>query len=139
LIFIEFNELTKINETLGPKISNEVLKNVAEQLEKCKRESDTLARFGLDKFAFLLENLPSEHEAESIVERISATLSNSFYVAEHEFLLNAQIGHCICQRTCGAFEIPEKVELLRCYGCAMSKSTTNKTEAVNAYENILAK
>lgn len=139
LIFIELSMIAKIDETLGHTISNEVLRSIAEQLKKCKRESDTLARFGFDKFALLLENSPSERETEIIVERISATLSNPFHVAKHEFLLNARIGHCMCQQTCGASEIPEKIELVRCYSYAMSKSTTNKTEAVNAYENILAK
>ena len=139
LVFIEFSTIAKIDETLGHTISGEVLKSLAEQLKKCKRESDTLARFGFDKFAILLENLPSERETEIIVERINATLSNSFHVAEHEFWLNARIGYCICQQTCGAFEVPEKVELVRCYSCVMSKSTTNKKETVIAYENIVAK
>lgn len=121
LVFIELNKIAKIDETLGHIISNEVLKRVAEQLKKCKRESDTLARFGLDKFALLLENLPGERETEIIVERISATLSNPFHVAEHEFLLNARIGHCLCQGTCGAFERSERVELTRYSSCVMSE------------------
>jgi diguanylate cyclase (GGDEF)-like protein len=125
MVFIELSTIAKIAETLGHTISNEVLRSVAEQLKKCKRESDTLARFGLDKFALLLENLPGERETEIIVKRIRATLSNPFHVAEHEFLLNARIGHCMCQQACVAFEIPEKVELSRCYSCVMSKSTTN--------------
>jgi len=110
LVFIELSTIAKIDETLGHMISNEVLRCMTDQLKKCKRESDTLARFGFDKFAVLLENLPSERETEIIVERISATLSNPFHVAEHEFLLNTRIGHCMCQQTCDAFEIPEKVD-----------------------------
>jgi diguanylate cyclase (GGDEF)-like protein len=139
LVFIEFSVIMKIDETLGHTISGEVLKSLAEQLKKCKRESDTLARFGFDKFALLLENLPSEQETEIVIERISTTLKKPFHVAQHEFFLNAQIGHCICQQSCDALEVPEKVELIRCYGCAMSKNTTNETEALNTYENILAK
>jgi diguanylate cyclase (GGDEF)-like protein len=139
LVFIEISEISEIDQTIGHAVSKEVLKNLAEQLKKCKRESDTLARFGFDKFAVLLENLPSERETEIIIERISATLSNPFHAAEHEFLLHARIGHCMCQQTCDAFEIPEKVEVVRCYGCAMSKSVSSKTETVDPYENILAK
>ncbi len=139
LVFLEFSAIAKIDETLGQTISAELLKSLAEQLKKCKRESDTLARFAFNKFAVLLENLPSERETQIIVERINTMLSNPFRIAGHEFFLNAQIGHCVGQQTCDAFEIPEKGELVRCYGCAMSKSMTNKTEAVNAYENILAK
>jgi diguanylate cyclase (GGDEF)-like protein len=139
LHFLEFSAIAKIDETLGQTMSAELLKSLAEQLKKCKRESDTLARFAFNKFAVLLENLPSERETQIIVERINTMLSNPFRIAGHEFFLNAQIGHCVGQQTCDAFEIPEKGELVRCYGCAMSKSMTNKTEAVNAYENILAK
>jgi diguanylate cyclase (GGDEF)-like protein len=139
LVFLEFSAIAKIDATLGHTISAELLKSLAEQLKKCKRESDTLARVGFDKFAVLLENLPSEREMGIIIERINTLLSKPFHIARHEFFLNAQIGHCKGQQTCNAFGIPEKVELVRCYGCAMSKGTTNKTEAVNVYENILAK
>jgi diguanylate cyclase (GGDEF)-like protein len=139
LIFIEFSAIAGIDEKLGHTVSGEVLKSLAEQLKKCKRESDTLARFGFDKFTLLLENLPSERETAIVIERIRATLSNPFHVAQHEFLLDAQIGHCICQPTCDGFETPEKVDLIHCYGCAMSKSTTKETEALNTYEHILAK
>jgi len=139
LVFVEFSEITRIDEKFGHTISGEVLKSLAKQLKNCKRESDTLARFGFDKFAFLLENLPSERETEIVIERIRAMLLNPLRVAQHEFLLDARIGHCICQQACDAFEIPEKVELIRCYGCAMSKSTINKTDTVSAYGNILAK
>jgi diguanylate cyclase (GGDEF)-like protein len=125
LVFLEFSALAKIDETLGHTISAELLKSLAEQLKKCKRDSDTLARFGFDKFAVLLENLPSEREMGIIIERINTLLSNPFQIAGHEFFLKAQIGHCMGQQTCNAFEIPEKVELVRCYGCAMSKGTTN--------------
>ncbi len=138
LVFIELSTMVKIDESFGHTLTDEVLRNVTEQLKKCKRESDTLARFGFDKFAVLLENLPSEREIEIIVERIRTALSNPFHVDQHEFLFNARIGHCMCQQTCAAFEIPEKVEIVRCYGCVMAKSTINEKEAENTYENILA-
>jgi diguanylate cyclase (GGDEF)-like protein len=139
LVFVELGAITKIDETLGHTISSTVLKDVAERLKKCKRESDTLARFGFDKFALLLENLPSERETELVIQRIHATLANPFHVAQHVFLLDGRIGHCICKESCNAFAIPERVELIRCYGCAMSKSMTNETGTVSAYEHILAK
>lgn len=122
LIFIEFNAIKKVDETLGYTISSEVLKYLTEHVKKCKRESDTLARFGFDTFALLLENLPSEREIETVIERIRTTLSNPFHIAQHEFLLAARIGHCMCQPVYEAFEIPERVDLVRCYSYAMSKT-----------------
>ena len=132
LVFIEISTMAKIDETLGHTITHEVLRVVADQLKKCKRESDTLARFGFDKFAVLLENLPSEHEIEIIMERICAALSNPFRVAEHEILLQARIGHSMCQEACAASETPDKIEVVRCYGCAMSTRLSNNAETVNA-------
>jgi diguanylate cyclase (GGDEF)-like protein len=139
LIFIEFNAMKKVDETLGHTISSEVLKNLSEGVKKCKRDSDTLAWFGFDTFALLLENLPSEREIEIVIERIRSTLSNPFHIAHHEFLLDPRIGHCLCQPAYDAFENPEKLDLIQCYGFAMAKSKTNETEALKAYDNILAK
>jgi hypothetical protein len=56
-----------------------------------------------------------------------------------EFVLNARIGHCLCKKTCGAFSTPDNVEVMRCFGCAMSKTIENGKETSDSYENILAK
>ena len=137
LVFIESNEIIKINEIFGQKISNKLLKNLADRLDGCKRESDTLARFGFDKFAFLLENVPSEREVEIITQRIRDTLAKPIQVDGHEFLLDARIGCCVCQGTCGVADKPGSIEVARCYGCVMSKLVINKGETVNSYEDIL--
>lgn len=132
LVFIESNEIIKINDIFGQKISNKLLKNLADRLDSCKRESDTLARFGFDKFAFLLENVPSEREIEIITQRISGILTEPIQVDGHEFLLNARIGCCLCQGTCGATDRLENIELARCYGCVMSKIVVDKKEVLNS-------
>ena len=138
-IFVELNEVIGINETFGNKISADVLRLLARRLESCKRESDTLARFGFDKFAFTLENVPTEHEVELIVQRVRASLSEPVKVGGQEYILNARIGHCLCQKTCGAFSTPNNIEVMRCYGCAMSKTIESRKETSHSYENILAK
>ena len=130
LIFIEFDEIVKINDTLGDKISGKVLKDLVERLSNCKRESDTLARFGFDKFALLLENVPGEMEMEVITQRVIATMLEPFDVNGNRLLMHPKIGVCMCQTTCGAFDIPGKVEIARCYGCAMSNGILKRDEAL---------
>ncbi|HET8689519.1 MAG TPA: diguanylate cyclase, partial [Methanosarcina sp.] len=127
LVFIELKAIADINETLGNKATDEILRSTAKRLEGCKRESDTLARFGFDKFAFLLKDMPSEREVEIITQRISAVLSESVSVGGKNISLDARIGHCLCQRTCDAFT-EEKADLIRCYGQAMSNITKKKQE-----------
>jgi diguanylate cyclase (GGDEF)-like protein len=51
------------------KARDELLKLWAARLLKCKRESDTLARFRTHEFAFLLENVPNSITAEMILKR----------------------------------------------------------------------
>ncbi len=132
IVFVELNEIMKINEIFGQKISNKLLKNLADRLDGCKRESDTLARFGFDKFVFLLENVPSEREIEIITQRIRGTLAKPLQVDGQEFLLDARIDCCLCQGTCSAAGRPESIEITQCYDCVMSKLVENKNEVVNS-------
>jgi diguanylate cyclase (GGDEF)-like protein len=132
LIFIELKAMVAIDQKFGHAISQGVLRSVAEQLKTCKRESDTLARLGFDKFAVLLENLPGDRELEIVIQRINAALSNPFRVAEHEFVLDAQISHLEQREICPADEMPEDIDVIRCYGNAVSKSMANQTGAVGA-------
>ena len=136
LIFIEFEDLAKISDSLGDKISNEVLKDLARRLINCKRESDTLARFGFDKFALLLENVPGDTELDIVTQRIITTLSEPLGINGQKYLLAPTVGACICQRTCGAFDAPGKVEIPRCYGCAMSKGIAKRREMLAGVETL---
>ena len=122
LVFVESNEIIKINEIFGEKISNKLLKNLADRLNSCKRESDTLARFGFDKFAFLLENVPSERELKIIIQRIKDTLAKPIHAHSHEFLLDTQIGYYFCQYIGSS----ERVKITEIYGNAMFKIVEDK-------------
>ena len=128
LVFVEFEEIVKINETFGEKISGKALNDVVSRLSSCKRESDTLARFGFDKFALLLENVPGEQEMEIITQRVISAMLEPLDISGNKLLLMPKIGVCMCQQTCGAFDIPNTVEIARCYGCAMSKGINRKSE-----------
>jgi|RhiMetdeSRZDD1v2_1073273.scaffolds.fasta_scaffold102386_2 diguanylate cyclase (GGDEF)-like protein len=136
LIFIEFEGIGKIADTLGNKISGDVLKDLGKRLVNSKRESDTLARFGFDKFALLLENVPGEPEMEIITQRIVTALSEPLDINGQKYLLVPTIGSCICQQTCGAFEVPGKVEIVRCYGCAMSKGMAKRKAFLSDMETL---
>ena len=136
LIFIEFEGMSKISDALGDKVGNEVLKDLTNRLVNSKRESDTLARFGFDKFSLLLENVPGEPEMEIITQRIITALSEPFDINGQKFLLAPTIGACICQQTCGAFDVPGKVEIARCYGCAISKGMTKRKDILNEMEAL---
>ena len=54
LLFIDLNDFKEINDTLGHKVGDEALIEVAELLRGALRDSDIIARVGGDEFAVLL-------------------------------------------------------------------------------------
>jgi len=97
LLFIDLDNFKSLNDTLGHHIGDLLLQQVAQRLETCVREGDTVSRFGGDEFVVLLENL-SEHAAESLEqiktvgEKLLATLSKPYQLDEHEYRCTSSIG-----------------------------------------------
>ena len=95
VLIISLDGFTTINETFGLRIGNDILKDVATRLIHCKRESDTLARFGEYEFALILENIFDEMMAETIAKRMFTSILAPFDIHGQEFVINTNIGICI--------------------------------------------
>jgi diguanylate cyclase (GGDEF)-like protein len=94
VMFIDLEGLPAINNTLGRKYGDEVLIQAARRLVHCKRDSDTLARFGEHQFALILEHLSSLNENEMIARRIFNSLSKPFQINGHRFNIEPVLGVC---------------------------------------------
>ncbi len=91
LIFLGIDRFNLINETLGHRAGDEILKTIAQRLAKRLPESAILARTGGSKFA-ILQNVGSAVEADDIASGLRATIGEPVVSGGKEFFLTASIG-----------------------------------------------
>jgi diguanylate cyclase (GGDEF)-like protein/PAS domain S-box-containing protein len=91
VLFLDLDDFKSINDTLGHATGDLVLRAVAEKLSACVRPDDTVARFGGDEFALLLEGADGE-QAAAVCERILASLSDPIDVRGRLLEAQASIG-----------------------------------------------
>ncbi|MBN2870058.1 MAG: GGDEF domain-containing protein, partial [Campylobacterales bacterium] len=85
----------KINDTLGHKSGDAVLKHVAQILSPAVREIDTIARIGGDEFFILALDVADEHRASAIARKILDVLNRPLPGIPEELKLGASIGICL--------------------------------------------
>ena len=92
LLVIDLDQFKLINDTLGHEAGDDVLRQAAERLRQCVRETDTVARLGGDEFTIVLPHIKSARDSESVAQHIIATMAAPFMAAGTEQYLNASIG-----------------------------------------------
>lgn len=86
-----------VNDTYGHVVGDEVLKEVAEQLNSNLRSDDISGRWGGEEFVMLLPNTPSQ-KAFEIVERIRESIANTpFQVSSSNHIFNTTISFGISE------------------------------------------
>jgi diguanylate cyclase (GGDEF)-like protein len=90
--FIDLDRFKQINDTLGHEAGDELLKEVANRLKTCVRDSDTVARLGGDEFVVLLTELGDERYAATVAQKIINAVAKPFNLLGQEFRVTASIG-----------------------------------------------
>ena len=126
VLFMDLDRFKVINDSLGHLIGDELLIAIARRVESCVRQGDTVARFGGDEFALLLDDITDIGDATRVAERIQAELGTGFNIQGHEVYTSASIGIAI---NSPAYEGPG--DLLRDADTAMYRA---KAEGRARYE-----
>jgi len=92
VLFIDLDHFKTINDSLGHSVGDELLKQVAQKLKDCVRESDTVARLGGDEFTILLDEIREDASAGVVAEKVIAALRAPFLHAGNELFTAASIG-----------------------------------------------
>lgn len=79
VLFVDLDGFKAINDNLGHKAGDQLLKDAASALKTCVREEDTVCRYGGDEFVILLSELASETDAMDIAEKLLRSISTAKY------------------------------------------------------------
>jgi diguanylate cyclase (GGDEF)-like protein/PAS domain S-box-containing protein len=90
--FIDLDRFTRINDTLGHIVGDQVLQHVATRFQATIQESDILARIGDDTFALMLTSVHNVRDAVHSAQQLLATLDAPFHIEERNLFLTASIG-----------------------------------------------
>ncbi len=92
VLFIDLDRFKAINDTLGHRIGDEVLRGVASRLGSLLRKSDTVAREGGDEFLVLLENIASPEHAATVAAKLLHALAEPYLVEGRSLHCSGSIG-----------------------------------------------
>ena len=92
VLFLDLDEFKEVNDTLGHRAGDELLRSLAPRLSGAVRATDTVARLGGDEFAVLCEDLTSEGEADELADRLLAAISRPVEALGAEMRVTGSIG-----------------------------------------------
>ena len=120
VLFLDLDRFKLVNDSLGHTLGDQLLVEVSRRVERCMRKMDTLARFGGDEFAMLVDSIAGPQDAIHIAERVLEAISKPFDLNGHEHFVSASIGIAFSQ---SGYQAPENI--LRDADTAMYRAKAN--------------
>jgi diguanylate cyclase (GGDEF)-like protein/PAS domain S-box-containing protein len=92
VLFIDLDRFKAVNDNLGHAIGDLLLKEVANRLNSCIRQSDTLARVGGDEFTMLLPDTTDRKSIIKVANHIIKQINEPFHLEDNEIFITTSIG-----------------------------------------------
>lgn len=126
ILSLDLDGFKLINDTLGYRAGDQLLKGVAARLKQCLGKRHTLARHGGDEFTILLEGVSSSEQVARLAQEIIGTIAPAFKLADREIFITTSIGIALYPEDAGDAD-----SLIKNADAAMSRA---KQQGKNAYQ-----
>ncbi|MEO8303325.1 MAG: PAS domain-containing protein [Betaproteobacteria bacterium] len=92
VLFIDLDRFKNVNDTLGHRIGDELLKAVSRSLSHALREVDLLARLGGDEFMVVVEDFDESAKLGRIAQKLLDAVAHPFCIEDHDIYVTSSIG-----------------------------------------------
>jgi diguanylate cyclase (GGDEF)-like protein len=92
VLCVDLDRFKTVNDTLGHSVGDELLRQLAERLNDCARDLDTVARVGGDEFVVLQSSVNRMDEASALAGRIQQRVCEPYRVAGNHMTIGISIG-----------------------------------------------
>lgn len=92
LLFVDTDNFKYINDTLGHKSGDILIRKASERLQSVMREGDLLSRLGGDEFVIFLKDIKGREEVLELAEEIMRAFRRSFLIGESNLYVSSSIG-----------------------------------------------
>jgi diguanylate cyclase (GGDEF)-like protein len=92
VFFLDLDRFKVINDTLGHRVGDMLLIEVAQRLRQCLQPDDVLARLGGDEFAVVLPTFASRATLEALANSICEAIGQPYEIDGHRIRSSVSIG-----------------------------------------------
>jgi diguanylate cyclase (GGDEF)-like protein len=132
VFFIDANNFKLVNDSLGHQLGDDVLREIGARLQANFRELDTVARFGGDEFAVLVDGVRDIQEVLPLAQRLLASTSEPYQIKGHEFVILLSVGITLSS---AGYEYAE--DAMRDADIAMYKSKETGGANFRVYDRVM--
>jgi diguanylate cyclase (GGDEF)-like protein/PAS domain S-box-containing protein len=95
VMFLDLDHFKDVNDTLGHRVGDQLLKELSRRIRAALRQSDVLARVSGDEFVVVMEDFPDANAPELVARKVLDEVRRPFALEGHEIHVSASLGLAI--------------------------------------------